>query len=661
MLRNIEAGLVRLVGWFAHRPRNERQWMAAIIDLAMLVTAVWIAWLLRTGEWNFVGDGPAILVIVSVFFWFPLVFWRRTYASLLRFAGGRTMAGLATTCLLLSIPTVIIFTVFGVQGVPRTMGLLLPIIFLSLLCVSRLAIRFVLTEYVALANSNEARRNVCIYGAGWAGKQLALALRHEPRVRLVGFIAEDDRLGGQLIDGVPVFGSDAIESLVGGMQIDEMLLAVPELSRNRRRQIILAMADLGVHVRTLPSFGDVVDGRVTLSDLRDVEVEELLGRDQVPPRQDLLESTITDKVVMVTGAGGSIGSELAVQIAGLRPRRLILVEISEFGLYSIEQQISWQLQLLDTASDIDLVAELANVTDRHAMKRVMAMHKPDTVFHAAAYKHVPLVEANPIAGIFNNVMGTLHAALAASAVNVKSFVLISTDKAVRPTNIMGASKRVCELVLQAIAAENGTTCFSMVRFGNVLGSSGSVVPLFKQQIAQGGPITLTHRDVTRYFMTIPEAATLVIQAASMASGGEVFVLDMGKSVRIDDLARSMISLSGLSVRDENNPEGDIEIVEVGLRPGEKLYEELLIGNSPRQTEHPRILQAHEHFLEWKQLEPELASLADLLSRGDAGGSIAKVAALVPEYSIVDSSSGDEDAEVTALRAASPPSGKRAVL
>lgn len=661
MLRTLEAGLVRLVGWLAHRPRAERQWVAVLMDVVLLIAAVWFAWLLRTGEWNFAGHGPIVLVLVAMLFWFPLVLWRRTYASLLRFAGGRTMAGLAITCALLAIPTVVIFTIMGVQGVPRTMGLLLPIIFLSLLCVSRLAIRFVLTEFVALANSSEERRNVCIYGAGWAGKQLALALRHEPRARLVAFLSDDARLDGQLIDGIPVYDSGTIEALVGGLHVDEILLAIPELSRNRRRQIIETMANLSVHVRTLPSFGEIIDGSVTLNDLRDVEVEELLGRDQVPPRQELLEATITDKVVMVTGAGGSIGSELAIQIAALRPRRLILVEMSEFGLYTIEQQIGWQLQLRGEAGAIELVPELANVADRDAIGRVMAMHRPDTVFHAAAYKHVPLVEANPIAGIANNVLGTLHTALAAKAEGVTSFVLISTDKAVRPTNIMGASKRVCELVLQAIADEGGQTCFSMVRFGNVLGSSGSVVPLFKQQIAQGGPITLTHREVTRYFMTIPEAATLVIQAAAMARGGEVFVLDMGKSVRIIDLARSMVHLTGLTVRDEANPEGDIEIVEVGLRPGEKLYEELLIGNSPRQTDHPRILQAHEHFRPWAETEPQLAILADRLRRGDAAGALAHVRLMVPEYVAADQESADADAGDDAAGLTEPAPNRRVAL
>lgn len=631
MLNHTLIWVTAAVGWLASRARAERQLMAVFIDIALLVVAVWTAWLLRTGVWNFAGPGPIILFIVAAFFWFPLVLWRRTYASLLRFAGGRTMAGLATTCGMLTAPLVVVFTVVGVNGVPRTMGLLLPIIYLALLCMSRLVIRFILTEFVALSSPSEARRRVCIYGAGWAGKQLALSLRHEPRVRLVAFVSDDVRLDGQLIDGVPVFASTDIEGFVASMGIQEMLLAIPELSRTRRRHIVEQLTHHNVHVRTLPSFGEIADGRITLSDLRNVEVEELLGRDPVPPRQALLEATIVGKIVMVTGAGGSIGSELATQISKLRPRKLILVEITEYALYSIEQQISLQLQLCDDGPLTELVADLTNVSDGEAIMRLMETHRPDTVYHAAAYKHVPLVEANPIAGIANNVFGTMLTAQAARATGVATFVLISTDKAVRPTNVMGASKRVCEMVLQALAAEGGTTCFSMVRFGNVLGSSGSVVPLFRQQIAAGGPVTLTHRDVTRFFMTIPEAASLVIQAAAMARGGEVFVLDMGESMRILDLAQSMVRLSGLAVRDEDCPDGDIEIVEIGLRPGEKLFEELLIGNSPQPTDHPRIMQAHEKFLSWCDLEPQLDHLRDMLNIGNAPALVDGLRHLVPEY------------------------------
>lgn len=412
--------------------------------------------------------------------------------------------------------------------------------------------------------------------------------------------------------------------------IDEVLIGLPRISRTRRREIIDTLQNFQVQVRVLPSLSRIMDGEVSISDLRPVQIEDLLGRDPVAPNSLLMGRNIVGKTVLVSGAGGSIGSELCRQILSLRPHRLILVDQSEFAVYAIDGELTAAAAQLD-GPKVDIVPELGNVADRHSISRIYARWKPDTVFHAAAYKHVPLVESNPIAGLRNNIFGTFYSCLAAEEVGVTTFILVSTDKAVRPTNVMGASKRVCELILQARSSKQISTVFTMVRFGNVLGSSGSVVPRFMAQISAGGPVTLTHRDVTRYFMTIPEAAQLVIQAGAMAKGGEVFVLDMGKPVRIRDLAASLIRLSGLSVRDDIHPDGDIEIREVGMRPGEKLYEELLIGENPQPTVHKRIIRASETMLSWEDLERALVALSGHLERGDAGDSLDVLRQLVPEY------------------------------
>jgi FlaA1/EpsC-like NDP-sugar epimerase len=446
---------------------------------------------------------------------------------------------------------------------------------------------------------------------------------------LVAFFDDDSRLHGQLLDGIPVYHAQALDAQIEDLQLDEVLLAIPSASRARRREIVEGLSGQNVHVRALPSVGSIIDGEISVSDLREVEVDELLGRDPVAPNALLLGRTISGKRVMVTGAGGSIGSELCRQILSCRPQQLVLVEQSELALYLIERELS---QLLSSSGlDTVIVPQLCDVADAGSAHRIFSRYRPETVFHAAAYKHVPLVEMNPIAGLRNNVMGTLNCSLAAEMVGVAKFILISTDKAVRPTNVMGASKRICELILQARAHDRSKTIFTMVRFGNVLGSSGSVVPLFKEQISRGGPVTLTDRRVTRYFMTIPEASQLVIQAGAMAKGGEVFVLDMGQPILIHDLAVAMIQLCGLTVRSSDNPHGDIEISEVGLRPGEKLYEELLIGDDPKPTSHQRIIQSHESMLEWSLLKQQLAALASALEAGDAASVLAIMAELVPEY------------------------------
>lgn len=621
---------VECLAWLADWPRRRRQQAAILMDAVLCVVAVWIALSLRVGEWNLFTRPVLILSMVALLLWFPIALRWGIYLSIIRFSGGRTMMGLAVAAGIFSVPMVLIFMVAGIPGVPRTMGLLHPIIFLALLSVSRLTVRFALVDILHRAKGVRELRRVLIYGAGRAGQQLALSLRHEPHVQVLGYIDDDVRLNGQRLDGVPIYSSDRLGWAIRTLMIDEVLVGLPRISRSRRREIIDALQNYRVQVRVLPSLSRIIDGEISVNDLRTVQIEDLLGRDSVAPNTLLMGRNIAGKTVLVSGAGGSIGSELCRQIVGFRPNRLILVDQSEFALYAIDDELTSAVMQIEGLGT-EIIPELGNVADRHSISRIYSRWRPDTVFHAAAYKHVPLVEANPIAGLRNNIFGTLNSCLAAEEAGVSTFILISTDKAVRPTNVMGASKRVCELILQARSAQRSPTVFTMVRFGNVLGSSGSVVPRFMAQIRAGGPVTLTHRDVTRYFMTIPEAAQLVIQAGAMAKGGEVFVLDMGQPVRIRDLAASMVRLSGLSVRGEDHPDGDIEIREIGMRPGEKLYEELLIGESPQPTMHERIIRASETMMEWSDLERSLNTLSGHLERGEADGALSILRGLVPEY------------------------------
>ncbi|GGB91790.1 nucleotide sugar epimerase/dehydratase WbpM [Novosphingobium endophyticum] len=610
--------------------RPVRRWLVFATDGLLCFCAAWIAFALRLGEWP--TDAATTLTFASAAFafWIPFAWFVGVYRNLIRYSGARALTRLCYACALLAAPLFVIFTLVRVDGVPRTLAALHPIVFFLLLMFSRLSMRFIVSDVLhAARGQTEERRRLLIYGAGRGGQQLGNSLRQEPHLVLVGYIDDDERLGGQQVDGIRVWHSSSLDRVVEERDVDEVLLAIPSARRSRRREIVAALQKSRVRVRMLPGIGQLIDGHVTTSDLRDVQVEDLLGRDPVAPNELLMGRSLVSKVVMVTGAGGSIGSELCRQIIRSRPRQLVLVEQSEYSLYAIDRELR-ELAEQDGCR-VEIVPELADVADRDTVFRIFRRWQPESVYHAAAYKHVPLVESNPIAGLRNNIFSTLHCALAAEQVGVQRFILVSTDKAVRPTNVMGASKRICELVLQARALDQEKTLFTMVRFGNVLGSSGSVVPLFKSQIASGGPVTITHRDVTRYFMTIPEASQLVIQAGGMARGGEVFVLDMGQPVRIRDLAETMVRLSGLAVRDKASPDGDIEIVEVGLRPGEKLYEELLIGDNPAPTAHSRIMQAREATLPWPNLSANLENLEQALAKGDAHAALSVLRELVPEY------------------------------
>lgn len=487
-----------------------------------------------------------------------------------------------------------------------------------------------LMRYIGLYSAKpRGVKRVAIYGAGDAGARLSAALLGGSEFQPVAFFDDRKALHGSQINGIAVYAPDDLAKLVITRKIDRVLLAMPSASRRRRREVLSGLEPLGVHVQSLPDLADIISGAARIDELREVDVSDLLGRDPVPPNPQLFESCIRGKSVMVTGAGGSIGSELCRQILKVAPKRVVLVEMSELALYTVERELL-EIARVDQL-DIEVIPLLGNASHLARLRDVMHAYGVQTVYHAAAYKHVPIVEHNVIRGIQNNVICTWNAAEAALQAGVETFVLISTDKAVNPTNVMGATKRLAELVLQGLQERSNSTRFCMVRFGNVLGSSGSVVPLFREQIRRGGPVTVTHPQVIRYFMTIPEAAQLVIQAGSMARGGDVFVLDMGRPVRIDDLARRMVNLMGLSVRDAHNPDGDIEILYTGLRSAEKLFEELLIGNNVTRTDHAMIMRAIEHSLPWERLQGLLEELQDAIDSFDVEMALKVLQDAVVEY------------------------------
>lgn len=611
-------------------PRAVKRLFALGLDAVLCAVSVYVAFCLRLGEWVNPLTGPPHAILGSIAIALPIFVSFGLYRTIFRHAGWSAIATVAQAVGLYAIPYIFIYSIVGVLGVPRTIGIIQPMLLFLLVASSRLLARAYLgAAYQALWRNSEAAQ-VLVYGAGSAGRQLVGAIGLAREMRLVGFVDDDPDLWRATINGVPVFRPDELASVVQRRQVTDILLAIPSATRARRAEIVAQLRELNLHVRTLPGLMDMARGAVSINDLRDLEIEDLLGRSPVPPDQSLLQSKLKDKVVLVTGAGGSIGSELCRQIAAAGPAKLVLVEVCEYNLYAVHQDL---LAIASTGGiDPDAITPmLGSVCDPRRMEEIIATWRPDTIFHAAAYKHVPLVEHNVVEGVRNNLFGTLTVAKLAEEYGCGSFVLISTDKAVRPTNVMGTSKRLSEMVLQAMYARGSDTSFSMVRFGNVLGSSGSVVPLFRSQLAAGGPITITHLEITRYFMTIPEAAQLVLHASAMAVGGEVFLLDMGEPVKIADLARNVIELSGLTVRGENRPDGDIEIRVVGLRPGEKLYEELLIGEDSEPTAHPRILRSHESFLPWDELTGHLDQLRRVLDEGDAAEARMLIQLLVPEY------------------------------
>jgi len=618
-------------------PRMVKRGIVLCLDAGLCVLTVWLAFYLRLGEFvSLSGKGwpaGAAAPVIAL----PIFIRLGLYRAVFRFIGAEALMAIANAVLLYGIIYFTIFTAFGVPGVPRTIGIIQPLLLFFTIGGSRLLGRYWLSGQYRELMRRAAKKKVLIYGAGSAGRQLAAAIGDSADMEVVGFIDDDSHIQGSALLGRTVYPPEQMELLVEELVVSEIMLAVPSASRARRNEILKRIRSLNVAVRTLPGLLDMARGSVTMTDLRPLEIEDLLGRDPVVPDVSLLERNVRGKTVLVTGAGGSIGSELCRQLLPLGPTALLLVESSEFALYAAHQELEQQAALLD--DPVPIIPFLASVCNEPRMRRIMAVCRPDTIYHAAAFKHVPLVEHNISEGVQNNVLGTWICARAAAQADVESFVLISTDKAVRPTNVMGASKRLAELCLQALADTRTNTCFSMVRFGNVLGSSGSVVPLFRRQIAAGGPVTVTHPEITRYFMTIPEAAQLVIQAGAMATGGDLFVLDMGHPVRILDLAHRMIRLSGLRPRTEEHPDGDIEVEFQGLRPGEKLYEELLIGDNPGATLHPRIMVANEKFFPLDEIEAGLGRLEEAFAHQSPALVRQILAELVGEYqpspSIVD--------------------------
>ena len=562
-------------------------------DAAAIALALWaaLAWRLETLRPPLFYDlGGAHWLILLIILTLGVGYWMGLYRSVTRYMG-RELVVMTSQVVIVSVLLLTALIFLSESRLPRSVLFLYPFILGLIILGGRWSAR----DYLTGSNSHRSLGTAAaIYGAGAAGFQLSLQLDKHPELKVVCFLDEDPSLQGTRINGLPVYAPRELPMLIKQLELSDILLALPNISRPQRKQIMDDLEPHALRVYTVPTLEDITSGRARLEDIREVELEDLLGRDPVPPIQALLTACITQKVVMVTGAGGSIGSELCRQIVKLHPKNLLLVDSSEFALFEIENE----LNAFEVGKQPDrIISLLGNVQDQDYMQRIFQRYGVQTIYHAAAYKHVPLVEHNVIEGVRNNIFGTYALAQAAQRAGVENFVLISTDKAVRPTNVMGATKRFAELILQAMASQSPKTCFTMVRFGNVLGSSGSVVPLFRSQIRSGGPVTLTHPEITRFFMTIPEAAQLVIQAGAMGHGGDVFVLDMGEPVKILDLARRMIRLMGLSVQSIDEPDGEIAIEYTGLRPGEKLYEELLIGDEVQPTQHAKIMRALESSLD----------------------------------------------------------------
>ncbi|MDX1605839.1 MAG: nucleoside-diphosphate sugar epimerase/dehydratase [Candidatus Competibacterales bacterium] len=595
-----------MIDGFLGLSRTARRTFLLLLDAGAVMVSVWAGFAIRFGEgWPLMLQEAMLLFPLALGVSLPIFWAVGFYRSILRYAGRDLFYVLLKGTSLSLLLVMAAWLLLRGASVPRSAWLVQGLVLLALIGGSRLLLRdFLLRRFAA----NVTRKPVIIYGAGVAGVQLAIALKHDPEFIPVAFVDDSPELQHSLIVGLKVYKPTQLSRLVQREQIDAVLLALPSISRQQRRLILDRLTPLPVRLLVMPSLTELASGTKRIDELRDVDVEDILGRDPIKPQAGLLTACIRDKTVLVTGAGGSIGAELCRQIIQAGPRRLVLLEWSEYALYRIERELSERV--VHPGRVVELVPVLASVTDRPILHRILREQSVQTVYHAAAFKHVPIVETNPIEGVRNNVFGTLYTAEAAIAAKVETFVFVSTDKAVRPCNVMGASKRFAELVLQGLSGESARPRFCMVRFGNVLASSGSVVPLFREQIRHGGPVTVTHPEVTRYFMTIPEAAQLVIQAGSMAAGGEVFVLDMGEPVRIEILARRMIELSGFQVRDEQNPGGDIEIRFTGLREGEKLHEELLLSPEHQSTSHPMIRQAREASLSM----PQVRHYLDLIKR-----------------------------------------------
>jgi FlaA1/EpsC-like NDP-sugar epimerase len=587
--------------------RSLKQACMMAVDGTLILVALWLSVILVSPDFFSRNSSQNYLVYFLFCAFCSVVIFHRSglYRTIVLYMGLQSGVVILKGITLITLITTIIVYLTGTLNFPGQAILVFWMVALLLVGGIRFMAKIILQNMI---HNFRPREPVIIYGAGSSGMQLVAALNNGDQYFPVAFVDDNESLIGNTVHGIRVYKPSAIHELIENFSVRQILLAIPSATHAERKQILNCLEHYPVHVRTVPDLFDMVSGKVRVDEIRDIDIEDLLGRDIVPPDPQLMSACIRDSNVLITGAGGSIGSELCRQIIKLKPSQIILYDNSEYGLYMIESELREIQRLMEQGSDIKIVALLGSVRNQVQVENALRKFNIRTVYHAAAYKQVPMVEKNIVEGVQNNIFGTLVLAKAAARFDVENFVFISTDKAVRPANVMGATKRFAEQILQSLAASGSRTKFSMVRFGNVLGSSGSVVPLFRKQIAQGGPITVTHSEVTRYFMTVQEAAQLVIQAGSMASGGDVFVLDMHEPVRILDLARKMIHLMGYIIKDEHTPNGEIGIEYTGLRPGEKLYEELLIGEQVTGTDHPKIMRAEEDFLSWQEIEQLLSRL-----------------------------------------------------
>ena len=616
ILKEVSKNIVNL-------PRFAKRIIAILIDIGLCIFCTWLAFYLRLEQLIQINDVTTLAVEISLLLAIPIFWLMGLYKTIFRFAGLSIIFTVFIATFTYALLYFAVISIYGIQGIPRSIGIIQPILLFLTISASRISIKFLfLTNFKKSKN----KTSVLIYGAGSAGRQLLISLENHLEMVVVGFLDDDHQFHGQNILGQTVYDPLNIEKLINKKNIDIILLALPSISRQKRNQIINRLNKFKIVVKTLPSVQDIVEDKVSVSDIKDLNIEDLLNREQVQPNLELLSKNTNSKVVMITGAGGSIGSEISRQIVKLKPKKLILIELSEFALYKITEELNGINQ------NIKIIPLLINIQNQSKIEEVLKTFKIDTIYHAAAYKHVPLVEENICESIKNNVFGTFILSQAAIKYDIANFVLISSDKAVRSTNIMGATKRLAEICVQSLYEnQNKKSKFAIVRFGNVLESSGSVIPKFKKQIKEGGPVTLTHPDVTRYFMTLTEASQLVIQAGAMAEKCEVFVLDMGESVKIKDLIDKMIKLSGLSIKNEKNLDGDIEVKITGLRPGEKLYEELLIGDDPQKTFHEKIQKAKDPFIPFNKLKVDLDLLSNLIEENKVEEVKSMLINLVPSY------------------------------
>ena len=608
------------------------------VDSILCILTTWLSFYLRLGEFYPINNDLLSPSLISIFLAIPVFYLSGLYRTIFRYSGWPAMFTVSKSIFLYGFSFAFLITIISFENVPRTIGIIQPLLLFFAVGVSRVAIRYWIGDLYQIRLKKSSLPKAVIYGAGNAGRKLLISLENNNELQVTCFIDDSDEKQGRLLVGKRIYSPDYLDYLATDKNISYLLLALPNISSARRKEIIRKVEKHNLVVRTLPSMVDLAKGKIEVDDLIELEIDDLLGREKVAPDIDLLRKNIKFKTVLVTGAGGSIGGQLSREILKIQPNKLLLLDSNEFSLYSILDE----LNLLNIEGNVEVIPLLTSIQDSKSIEIILKTWNPNTVYHAAAYKHVPIVEHNLAEGVKNNVLGTLCLAKASLKTGVDDFVFISTDKAVRPTNVMGATKRLCEICLLSLFAdesENESTKFSMVRFGNVLDSSGSVIPKFRKQIKERVPLTVTHSEITRFFMTIQEAAELVIQAGAMAKGGDIFVLDMGQPVKIYELAKKMIQLSGLKLKDSRNPNGDIEILITGLRPGEKLYEELLLENNALPTKHPKIFKAKEKYMPWMELKKEIQNLEKYISSNDLPHILIILKNLVegfkPEGKIVD--------------------------